>query len=424
MIKLTLKQINSRDKIIQQNLTCIKEAPIQIEGVQTKCLWQCNVCSHKFECRLGDIDGCKNCKFNNGNLDCFTNLVQNSQWPINFTNFFKIKKITEALEATLLTEQINYFGSNNDVKIQCKNKHITTIKAYRILAGSWCASCPRPKNLSESICRVYFKTLFNADFISLKPDWLRDPLSGNKLELDGYCYDLSLAFEHQGEQHYKDNVFNDQNMLNIIQERDKFKVKQCKKLGIKLFIIPNLIKMTTLKKLPELIKKQAINLGANIDGIDFDQKIDYSLVYDYEAKHKFKKQQINNDIINTINKHNGKCLSKYQTINKMKWQCSLGHVFEKMFCEIKNGFWCPKCALIQSGQSRSEAAIKKAKPSFKKFLKDKKTKCLSAFCCKEKLIWECEFGHRWQQHFRSVKKSKHSGCPTCAGKLHSLNIIK
>ena len=48
--------------------------------------------------------------------------------------------------------------------------------------------------------------MFGAKFPKLRPDWLVGP-NGKRLELDGYCKEFCLAFEHHGEQHYKELKF-------------------------------------------------------------------------------------------------------------------------------------------------------------------------------------------------------------------------
>ena len=49
---------------------------------------------------------------------------------------------------------------------------------------------------------MVFETLFGRRFPTAYPRWLRSA-AGHQMELDGYCRALGLAFEHQGEQHYR-----------------------------------------------------------------------------------------------------------------------------------------------------------------------------------------------------------------------------
>lgn len=93
----------------------------------------------------------------------------------------------------------------------------------------------------EDRVRWCFETVFKDTFIKYRPDWLRDPNTSAKLELDGYCERLQIAFEFQGPHHYFDYKYSRGNENKITFEqvllRDKIKVDKCNELGIKLFII-------------------------------------------------------------------------------------------------------------------------------------------------------------------------------------------
>lgn len=67
--------------------------------------------------------------------------------------------------------------------------------------------------------------------------WLND--DGTLLELDGYNEELKIAFEYQGEQHYKLTYYNGYNSVKLldIQRKDALKIKLCKKNGVKLIIV-------------------------------------------------------------------------------------------------------------------------------------------------------------------------------------------
>ena len=77
---------------------------------------------------------------------------------------------------------------------KCKKDHIWFSVFNSVKHGcSWCPYCS--KSRSEKLCREILE-----EYTGLS-DWLKNSVSGNNLELDGFCEDLRLAFEYQGKQH-------------------------------------------------------------------------------------------------------------------------------------------------------------------------------------------------------------------------------
>src|ERR1700722_1502747 len=166
-------------------------------------------------------------------------------------------------------------NTKEKLKWQCINEHIFE-KSFDIISNKhiWCNLCALPYK-SEEICRVYFETIFGKQFIKCRPDWLKNN-NNIHLELDGYCSELGLAFEHNGEQHYTKGWFcNDElgdQRFDKIQSNDKEKIETCIKNGVKLVIIPQLYKLTKIKELEQLIKDLAISYN-----IEIKEKYDYDL---------------------------------------------------------------------------------------------------------------------------------------------------
>lgn len=95
------------------------------------------------------------------------------------------------------------------------------------------------KGSGEKLCRKIFEELTGVEFISCRPDFLRNPLTGFNLELDGYNQEFKLAFEFQGQQHYQKNIFNPTDKdLEYQQWKDNLKKELCLKNGIILIEIP------------------------------------------------------------------------------------------------------------------------------------------------------------------------------------------
>lgn len=93
----------------------------------------------------------------------------------------------------------------------------------------------------EEQCRQILESIFQKPFPSIRPSWLVNPVTGNRLELDGYNAELAISFEYQGEQHYKFNAhYHNNNYIKFLeqQRRDQFKSKKCQELGIHLISIP------------------------------------------------------------------------------------------------------------------------------------------------------------------------------------------
>jgi hypothetical protein len=116
------------------------------------------------------------------------------------------------------------------------------------------------KNVScEDRCRNIFENFFNVPFNKCRPDFLTNPKTQRKLELDGFNpsipthLGLGLAFEYNGSQHY----FFTPKYHKTVEEfedqmsRDKLKHKLCKENGILLITIPY-----TVTDLEEFILKK------------------------------------------------------------------------------------------------------------------------------------------------------------------------
>ena len=138
---------------------------------------------------------------------------------------------------TLLSDKLTW---------QCSSEHIWDATYSNVSNGkTWCPECSSLS--SERICRKALSILLNCEFKKIKPDWLK--FSTRNLELDGYCGELNIAFEHNGRQHYVEVKDFPSISLEKIQERDLFKANICNKLGIKLIIIPALIDILDPKEL-------------------------------------------------------------------------------------------------------------------------------------------------------------------------------
>lgn len=95
-----------------------------------------------------------------------------------------------------------------------------------------------PLSQTEYIARQLLKHyLPRVHFVyNLRPEWLKHPKSGRRVELDIYAPDLTAAWEIQGVQHgrYIEGMQRDFDAFVGQQGRDMFKIEACKERGITL----------------------------------------------------------------------------------------------------------------------------------------------------------------------------------------------
>lgn len=150
----------------------------------------------------------------------------------------EVKLLAESRGETLL-DRIFSGNKKNTVKILCKNNHEYSSLFQNYRKGS---GCPKCKFKNETITRDIIEKLTSKKFPKARPDFLKYKNKKN-LELDGYCKELKLAFEYDGEQHYmRVFTYDNDDTLKSIQERDKIKDQKCLENGIKLLRVPYFIK--------------------------------------------------------------------------------------------------------------------------------------------------------------------------------------
>ncbi|WP_299249468.1 hypothetical protein [uncultured Aquimarina sp.] len=233
---------------------------------------------------------------------------------------------------------ISIFYKNNKQKLtwKCADGHIWEARPNDVISGnSWCNKCNI--NYTEEKCRFILEQLLDVKFPQkfrfLKG--IKNSLDKNiSLDLDGYSSELNVAFEYNGEQHYKyiPHFHRNIDSFEFQKERDELKKIACNKVGIHLLIIP----YTEKRNLPLYINKLLLenNLLPKIS----PKEIDFSIFN--PSKQKIKE-------LNGIAKLKGGLLISEiynDPFEKMTWECAKGHLFLRSANEIKNGdCWCQQC---------------------------------------------------------------------------------
>lgn len=97
--------------------------------------------------------------------------------------------------------------------------------------------------------KFLLEDIFKCPFYKIRPNFLRNEVTGYNLEIDLYNNDLKLGIEVQGNQHYKFTPFFHRNKETFMLQRyrDEMKKEKCKKEGITLIEIPYSIGEKRLK---------------------------------------------------------------------------------------------------------------------------------------------------------------------------------
>jgi len=109
----------------------------------------------------------------------------------------------------------------------------------------------------ELECRRVLQKIFNKSFNKSRPNFLNNPVTGGNfnLELDCFDFELGIAVEYNGIQHYKYNKFFHKNYEHFLNQkyRDDMKRRICKDNNIILIEVPYTVK---LEEIEDFIKKE------------------------------------------------------------------------------------------------------------------------------------------------------------------------
>lgn len=122
----------------------------------------------------------------------------------------------------------------------------------------------RPKGPYESkgelMCKEAALKIFRRPFKKIRPNILKNDLTGSNMEIDLYNDELKLGIEFNGRQHYEFVPHFHKNKQSFQDQilRDALKERKCKENGIRLIIVPHTIK---LSRIEQFIRNEAKKLG-------------------------------------------------------------------------------------------------------------------------------------------------------------------
>lgn len=407
---LSTKYINARSKLLWQCSRGHKwmNTPSHIKKGQ----W-CRVCSGKQKLTLDDMKAlalerggrCLSKKYTNHKTKLEWICAKNHQWeaapghikrgqwcPTCAGRRPSIEEMKEtAIKRGGKCLSKKYTSSTSKLKWQCARGHKWDAIPGNIKQGQWCPECTN--STSEDICRKFFERIFNKKFPKKRFSWLINS-HGNRMELDGYCEELKLAFEYNGKQHYREALFHrEQDSLRRRIEDDERKKRLCKKHGISLIVISYKV---SFAKMYEYIIQSCGSKNINIPP---HQKPNYK---DFNLYKTDKLSELNQIAITK----GGKCLSSnyINETDPLRWQCKFGHQWSATPNTVRQGHWC----LICSGRQKLTMV------DMKKTAAEHGGKCLSTKYVNAgtKLLWRCAKKHEWQATPNHVRQGH--WCPTCA----------
>lgn len=261
------KEYNSRNKKRRVNKILRIEAETYINKLNGKVLKYLPMGKGVFSCLIQEhdswvanvkdiVDGswCKMCV-----VDAKRNVNKN-----------KLKDIAGKNNGSCLNPE-NYKNNKTLLTWKCDNEeHAPWLAHFHSIntLGSWCPECAT-NNKSENRTREMLEYLLGYKFEKSYPEWLINDLTERQMELDGFNVANKIAFEFQGEQHYKLCGWNNENSLKELQYRDELKKKLCKDNNVILLIIDESSKTKRWSGLLEEIVK-----SLNEKNVEYRKDID------------------------------------------------------------------------------------------------------------------------------------------------------
>ena len=110
---------------------------------------------------------------------------------------------------------------------------------------------PRKESSGEKECRRVLQKIFNKPFKTCRPDFLRNPVTGGRFNLELDCYEesMKLAAEYNGVQHYKYTPYFHKNKEAFYNQmyRDQLKRYMCQQNSVNLIEVPNTVEVNQIE---------------------------------------------------------------------------------------------------------------------------------------------------------------------------------
>ncbi|CAK7995009.1 Hypothetical protein POVR1_LOCUS527 [uncultured virus] len=130
---------------------------------------------------------------------------------------------------------------------------------------------PKKQSIGEKECQRIIEEIYGVPFqTQVRPDWLRNPITGYKMELDLYNESLQLAVEYNGIQHYKYTPYFHKSFQKFKDQvgRDHAKIDICDEKGIYVITVPYCVPNDKIEKfirynLPDAVRAREALKDAN-----------------------------------------------------------------------------------------------------------------------------------------------------------------
>lgn len=283
---------------------------------------------------------------------------------------------------------------------ECAEKHRWEASSHNVYNhGQWCPHCST--GIGERFTRIAFETIFQSQFPSGFFDWLRNPETGRKMQLDGFNEALKIAFEHQGYTHYKTPKFALGSPSEKQAYRDQQKREICRKQGITLIEVPEVPRLLPLEELTNFLVQQLHEQGVVVP--KFDQP-------DYLPAYSVKKLKPLTDLVNSRGGRLVETVYKGATTPHLI-ECKLGHQWSATPHALLNaGTWCPVCA----GNKLEKPIVSLINEIV--IAKGGKIVSTSIKNTKDTVIIDCGKGHQFSTRVEYFLKHK-NWCRACHGRL-------
>jgi len=345
--------------------------------------WRC-ADGHLWKARPANIKSGKWCPY------CYGNVTKTIE---------EVRKEAREKGGTLLSMASEYKNTKSILRWRCSHGHEWEASRESAINYHWCPQCNSSSSLGERLYRDILEQVFQEKFPRKRPSWLVTN-DGKRLELDGYCEKIQIAFEYHGPQHHEQTRFFHRREKDFEDRKyyDEQKRSICRAHGVRLIEISYTTSAPKLDELKKEISRQFKTL--KIEPPKNFEKMRLSLTGPYQPNAL-------NEVKVLCEANGGSLLSTAYlgSTSPLKVRCKSGHTWDSSASKIKAGNWCPFCAGRRVWRPLDE---------LKKIAKSRHGVLLSEsyLGSATKLKWRCKVGHEW---LLSPEKAKAgSWCPYCA----------